>query len=618
METKELTSRIIELVGGEANIGDVFHCITRLRFTLTDESKVQLEEIKKLHGVAGAQFQKGQFQIIIGNEVKTVFEQLQSQINLSENKTLKTEDQKTKFSFGSILEVLSSLFVPVLPAIVGAGMIKGILALLTALQVLDYTSNTYAVLNIVSDVAFYFLPFLLAVSAARKFKVSEFLALCIAGSLLYPTIVNGINSGTTLDFIGIDIPLISYSGSILPIIISVWLYSYLYRFIDKFIPNMFKIILSPTISLLIMVPITLAFIGPIGNYAGVYMGQALTFIFDTFGPFAGLVGGIYPLIVLTGMHYAIFPITANNLMTMGYDFIFPLLVISNLSQAGAALGAAISSKDKEFKTIGFSSSVSAVFGITEPAIYGVNLKLKKPFYASIIGGSVGGFVSLLLNVKTFAGVMPGITALPVFIEKNGAMGNLYSMCISIAVGFTVSLLLTLIFMKTGKQVEPKQPVVSSDLLKDRIDTIYSPMNGTIKSMQSVDDETFANNSIGKGIAILPKEGIVCAPFDGEIVMVAPSKHAVGLCSPTGCEVLIHVGINSVELHGEGFEVLKKEKELVKKGEEIIRFDIDLLKARGIELDTMVIVTNSKDYLDVAPVQNDGLIFMNEELLKVIK
>lgn len=618
METKELTTRIIELIGGEGNIKDVFHCITRLRFTLKDESCVRIDEIKNLQGVVGAQFQKGQFQIIIGNEVKKVFEQLQSQIHIPTKTTENENEEGKKFSFSSILEVLSSLFVPILPAIVGAGMIKGILALLTALHMLDYTGNTYAVLNIVSDVAFYFLPFLLAVSAARKFKVNEFLSLCIAGSLLYPTIVNGIGAGTSLDFVGIDIPLISYSGSILPIIISVWLYSYLYRFIDKFIPNMFKIILTPTLSLLIMVPITLAFIGPIGNYAGVYLGQALTFVFDTFGPFAGLIGGIYPLIVLTGMHYAIFPITANNLMTMGYDFIFPLLVISNISQAGAALGAAICSKDKEFKTIGFTSSLSAVFGITEPAIYGVNLKLKKPFYASIIGGSVGGFVSLLLNVKTFAGVMPGITALPVFIEKNGAMGNLYAMCISILAGFVVSFLLTMVFMKTGKKTTEVTQPSHTDLLKDTIETIYSPMSGTIKAMQSVDDKTFSSNSIGEGIAIVPKDGIVCAPFDGEIIMTASSKHAIGVRSHRGCEVLIHVGINSVNLQGEGFEILKKEKDVIKKGDEILRFDIELMKKKGINLDTMIIVTNSKDYMDIAPVQSEGLIFMEEELLKVIK
>ncbi|MEG0330110.1 MAG: beta-glucoside-specific PTS transporter subunit IIABC, partial [Longicatena sp.] len=595
METKQLTTRIIELIGGEENIIDVFHCITRLRFTLKDEACVQIDEIKKLQGVVGAQFQKGQFQVIIGNEVKTVFEQLQSQIHLSTKKDIANKEEgKTKFSFASILEGLSSMFVPILPAIVGAGMIKGILALLTALHLLDYTGNTYAVLNIVSDVAFYFLPFLLAVSAARKFKVNEFLALCIAGSLLYPTIVNGINTGTSLDFVGINIPLISYSGSILPIIISVWMYSYLYRFIDKFIPNMFKIILTPTLSLLIMVPITLAFIGPVGNYAGVYLGQGLTFIFDTFGPFAGLVGGIYPLIVLTGMHYAIFPITANNLMTMGYDFIFPLLVISNLSQAGAALGAAICSKDKEFKTIGFTSSLSAVFGITEPAIYGVNLKLKKPFYASIIGGSVGGFVSLLLNVKTFAGVMPGITALPVFIEKNGAMGNLYSMCICMMVGFIVSFLLTMIFMKTEKKINEETHENHFGLLEDTIDTVYSPMNGTIKLMQHVDDKAFSSNSIGEGIAIVPKDGIVYAPFDGELIMIAPSKHAVGVRSHSGCEVLIHVGINSVNLQGEGFEILKKEKDTIKRGDEILRFDINFLKEKGVNLDTMIIVTNTKD------------------------
>lgn len=446
---EKLATEIIDSIGGAENITNSFHCITRLRFNVADEKKIDIERIKKFDGVFGAQFQQDQFQVIIGNEVDDVYEEVKKGLGDDViTDFAPTKPKKTvKGIINIIFDTISGIFTPILPAIVGAGLLKGVMALLVAFSLLAPESSEYVVLNIISDAPFYFLPFLVAFSAAKKFKTNEYLSVTIAGVMMYPTIINYATSGevTSLSFFGLNIPMINYSSSVIPIILGVWLLSFVYRKVDKVIPKVVRIIFTPLISLLITAMIVLMFIAPMGNYLGGYADQFFSTLFTISGPFAGmLLGGVMPLIVITGMHYAFFPTAFTGLASVGYDMIFlPMNLVSNFAQAGATLAVAVKTKDKEFKSLAYSAFISAIFGITEPAMYGVTLKLKKPFYAAIIGGAIGGGIFATLSVKTFAFSIPGITAIPTYIEQG--TNNLLFALLGIVASFGVAFVLTLVF-----------------------------------------------------------------------------------------------------------------------------------------------------------------------------
>lgn len=446
MDKHEVAKKIIFEIGGKENISQSWHCITRLRFNLVDVEKVNIENIKSIEGVIGAQFKSGQFQVIIGNKVGEVFEEVTSILGKEFDSNVKEEKNK-KGIINTIFDTISGIFNPILPAITGAGLLKGVMALLTAFNLISTTSSEYAVLNIISDAPFYFLPFLIAFSAAKKFKTSEVLSVTLAGVLMYPTIINYAASGelASLSFLGLKIPMISYSSTVIPIILGVWLLSYVYKIVNKYVPNLFKIIITPLVVLLITSVLVLVFIAPLGSYMGVYVEKFFTGLFNVAGPFAGmLLGGTMPLIVMTGMHYAFFPAALSSFGTVGYDvMLLPMNLVSNLAQAGATLAVAVKSKDKNMKSLAASTGISAVFGITEPAIYGVTLKLKKPFYAALIGGAVGGGIFGTFVVKAFTFTLPGITALPSYIEQ-GTKNFLFALLgvgLSFVVAFVVALFL---------------------------------------------------------------------------------------------------------------------------------------------------------------------------------
>ncbi|MBD8837237.1 beta-glucoside-specific PTS transporter subunit IIABC [Paenibacillus sp. FSL K6-4396] len=645
MNHRELSKEIIQLTGGQENIIQAWHCITRLRFNVREQNKVQLEQIKALDGVLGAQFQNDQFQVVIGNQVAAVYEQIEDQMKQSSLSKPETDAPRSK-GFNAVLDTISGIFTPILPAIVGTGMLKGILALLVTLGAIQEKSGEYQVLSSIANAAFYFLPFLLALSSARKFKVNEYIALTLAGTLLYPTILNAYlaNQLEPIRFLSLPVSIVNYTQSVIPIILGVWLLSYVHRWVDRFIPGPVKVIFTSMIVLVITVPILLIAIGPLGNYMGIYLEMGTSWLFAHSGPLTGIIlGGFMPLIVMTGMHYAFFPGTLQNLSKLGYDvLLLPINLITNMSQAGAVTAVFLKTKDKRMKSIALSSGISALLGITEPALYGVTLKLKKPFYASLIGGAAGGGFITAVGLKCFGFAVPGLLSLPLYIGPNGGMSNFWYALIGIGISFSVSFVVTLLLKwdepntrnsamldSTQTLTEQEQDTIISfsqemvtpvtvHSIEEKKGEVFSPLIGELVPLSELPDQTFAEELTGKGIAIRPQDGRVTAPFDGTVTLVAKSKHAIMLTSSSGIDILIHVGLNSVSLKGKYFDVKVVAGQEVKKGELLLEFDMDGIQGAGIDLVTPVIVTNTPDYLDVVPVQVKGVIPMNELLLLTVR
>ncbi|GAB1305872.1 beta-glucoside-specific PTS transporter subunit IIABC [Bacillus altitudinis] len=610
MENKELAGKIVKLIGGTENISQSWHCITRLRFNLNDESQVKVDELKTLDGVLGAQFQSGQFQVIIGAKVAEVYEEIDHLAGHSSNDSAPVKNTSKMNPIEVVFDVISGIFTPILPAIVGSGLIKGIMALFVSLGWLTETSSTYQVLQIFSNAVFYFLPFLIAYSAAKKFKTRESLALALAGILLYPTMVEGAAKGADpLNFLGLSIPLNNYTSSVLPIILGVLLLSFVDKWITKAIPKSLSIVFTPVLSLMITAPLTLAFIAPIGNVSGQYLEIFFTSLFNFAGPIAGLLmGGLMPLIVLTGMHYAFFPSTLASFEKVGYDImLLPMNFIANMAQAGAVLGVIIRTKRVETRSLALSTLLPSFFGITEPAIYGVTLRLKKPFYASLIGGAVGGCFYGLFSVKTTAFSIPGITSLPTYIMKG--TNNFQLALIGIALSFIVSLLITILLgfqesVTAFNEQAAEKPNHTESTENQQMSKqtnpyeVQAPMSGKVIPLSEVNDSVFSSEMMGKGVAILPDKGVVQAPFSGKVVTVTPTKHAIGLVSDDGIELLIHVGIDTVSLNGQFFDVLVKEGDEMKTGDHLLSFDIEGIQSNHLDVVTPIIVTNSTQYLDV--------------------
>ena len=629
MENKELAGKIVKLIGGTENISQSWHCITRLRFNLNDENQVKVDELKTLDGVLGAQFQSGQFQVIIGAKVAEVYEEIDHLAGHSSNNSAPVKNTSKMNPIEVVFDVISGIFTPILPAIVGSGLIKGIMALFVSLGWLTETSSTYQVLQIFSNAVFYFLPFLIAYSAAKKFKTRESLALALAGILLYPTIIEGAAKGADpLSFLGLSIPLNNYTSSVLPIILGVLLLSFVDKWITKAIPKSLSIVFTPVLSLMITAPLTLAFIAPIGNVSGQYLEIFFTSLFNFAGPIAGLLmGGLMPLIVLTGMHYAFFPSTLASFEKVGYDImLLPMNFIANMAQAGAVLGVIIRTKRVETRSLALSTLLPSFFGITEPAIYGVTLRLKKPFYASLIGGAVGGCFYGLFSVKTTAFSIPGITSLPTYIMKG--TNNFQLALIGIALSFIVSLLITILLgfqesvtAANEQAAEKRNHTESTENQQMSKQTnpyeVQAPMSGKVIPLSEVNDSVFSSEMMGKGVAILPDKGVVQAPFSGKVVTVTPTKHAIGLVSDDGIELLIHVGIDTVSLNGQFFDVLVKEGDEIKTGDHLLSFDIESIQSNHLDVVTPIIVTNSTQYLDVIHTGDTHVTAGQNKLLMLI-
>lgn len=622
MNFKELAEKIVQAVGGVKNIDQVWNCTTRLRFNFVDGSLVDDKKVQAIAGVLGTQNRNNQYQIIIGNDVAEVYKEIEKMVGTQPSTSTSKPKQKGN-PFSAILEVVSGIFTPILPAIIGAGMMKCILTVLSITGLVAEASGIYTVFYMISDAAFYFLPFLIAVSASRKFKVNEFIGLSAAGVLLYPTLINGAGEGLApMEFLGLDVPYLGYSSSVVPIILTIWLMSYVYHFADKYIPNVFRFILTPVVTLIITVPISLILLAPLGNYIGSYLSSGLDWLFSTAGPVAGfLLAGLNPLLVMTGMHFAIMPIAIQNLANTGYDnFWLPFALIANVAQAGAIFAVMLKTKNTEQKSIAASTGISAFFGISEPGMFGVTFKLKKPFYAAMFAGGVAGLIGVLLGVRTYSFSAPNILVLPTYIAPDGNTQGLVAIIVALIIAFVLSFGLTLVAkfkplgeeeQEAGSEVKVGDTLLTNDVLSE---AVFSPLRGNLSGIDKVPDKTFSDEIVGKGVAIDPIEGKLYAPFDGELTMVFRTKHAVAFKSVNGVELLIHLGIDTVERNGEGFTLLKKAGEPVKKGELVMEFDLAGMKQAGYNMITPVVVTNYASYQGIA--KNNAECPVNEETILI--
>ncbi len=604
MNNQELAAVILEKVGGKDNVLTAGHCATRLRLKLADIKKADTEYLRQVNGIVGVVDNPAQYQIVIGAEVTNVYKEFVQLGNFHDNKAAQEQaaPEEKKNIVLRLLDVISGIFFPVVPALAGVGMLKAVLAVCLAVGWLSVDMETFQVLNFVSDTAFYFLPFLLAVSSAKQFNCNPFIAMTLAGVLLHPTFIKLMgaakDAGTNVHLLGIPIPYASYGSSVVPILLTVWLASYIEPFMDKIIPNVLKIFLVPLFTLLLTAPFSLLLLAPLGNIIGMGLGDGFAYLNQQVSWLVPLIVGTFtPLMVMMGMHYGLVPIGINSLATKGFDTVAgPGMMVSNIAQGGAALAVALKAKDTGIRQLATSTGISAVLGITEPALYGINLRFKKPLLAAMIGGGCGGLYIGIMGVGRYVQVAPGLLALTSYISPDGALTNLTNAAIGCAIAFVVSFGVSwgLGFVQNEERKEAEkspEPESCSNL-------VYAPIKGQSVPLSEVDDDAFAMGILGNGVAIIPEEGKVFAPVDGEITALYDSKHAVGLRGDDGMEILIHVGLDTVRMEGRHYteHVVKGQK--VKKGDLLLEFDIQGIKDEGFDVISPVVVLNTGTYADV--------------------
>lgn len=611
---QDIASGVVKAIGGIENIDSVTNCMTRLRFSLKDLKKVNQEELEKVKGVQGVVNKNGQFQVVIGSDVSNVCDEIRKLGNFSETVTAKSEEKVSLIN--KILGAITAIFQPVIPAICGAGMLKAVLAILNALKWVETGSQSYVLISMFADAAFYFLPIYLAFSSAKRFGCNPFIAAVLGGILIHPTFTGLVSAGEAVTYFGLPIKLVSYGSSVAPAILIVWVQSYVEKFAKKISPNAVKVFLVPLIVFLIMAPLALIVIGPIGSY----IGAALYYVFDFLNNQARwvmpvLMGTLTPLFVMTGMHYSFASVQLAQYATLGYGTLLgPGMLASNISQAGSCFAVALRTKDKEMKSTAISAGTTALFGITEPALYGVTMKLKKPLWAVMLSGAIAGLWGGLTNMRTYASATAGITALPVYICDD--LSNVRNAVICIIIALVASFVLTLIFgFDTSANEEDKATTTSEPLNKSV--SVKAPLSGEVVKLSEVNDEVFSKEIMGKGAAIKPSDGKVYAPFNGVVNTVFPTKHAIGLTSDDGVEVIIHLGLDTVELQGESFETFVKDGDKVTAGQKLAQVDLEAIKKKGYDTITPIVVTNSNNFVDVVETENKE-VKANDELLKVFK
>ncbi|OCF94336.1 PTS beta-glucoside transporter subunit EIIBCA [Gilliamella sp. wkB195] len=612
MDYQKIAQQILELVGGKENIINLTHCFTRLRFQLNDSKKANREKLLQTEGVISVVESSGQYQVVLGNKVTKIYEQLLPLIGELEQRN----QTEPKVSLGvKILNAFAAIFTPIIPAIAASGMLKGILAIAVMIGNYYYqtdikTYNTYTILHAASDAVFYFMPIILGYTAAKVFKAHEFISMIIGATLCYPSIVNLMASKTEVTLFTIELTKASYTSSVIPIILAVFILSYVQRFLEYIIPEVLKIIMVPTFSLLIMIPATLLIFGPIGIYIGEFINWIYYYIMGVSPILLGaFIGGIWCILVIFGAHRAIVPIGINDVAQTGRQNLLAFAGAANFSQAGAALGVFFKTKNKNLKTVAASATITALFGITEPAIYGANLRLKKPMICAVVCGALAGGLMGWGGSYGTAFANQGVLTIPVYAEA----GTKAFLCYLIGIGFAFfgSCIMTMIVGFNDIPNEKESKTIQTPLTTDT--TILSPVEGEVIALNQVKDEVFASGAMGKGIAVYPKVGEIVAPADCTVSVLYPTLHAIGLTLDNGIELLIHIGIDTVKLQGKYFQSYVQAGQHITKGTKIVSFDID--KIKEFDLTTSIIVANSDQYKNIEYCQKghvnkkDNLLFI---------
>ncbi|WP_426445224.1 beta-glucoside-specific PTS transporter subunit IIABC [Siccibacter colletis] len=614
MHYSHTAQQIITRIGGAENIVSLFHCITRLRFELRDMSLADRAALDNTDGVMGVNISGDQYQLIIGNEVAPLCDAILDQLpHLREVAPAPADDapRKRRNPVSVVLEGLSGIFSPIIPAIAGAGILKGVLSLLVALNWLDVSNQSYQILAAISDGVFFFMPLVLAFSAGHKFGANPYVAVAMAAALFHPNLTTLFAAGDPIAFFGLPVAPVSYASSVIPILLAVWLLSYVERAVDRVMPGALKTMFVPLLSLVIVTPVTLITIGPLGIWLGNALSGGILWLVANMGILAGvLVGGTLSLMIITGMHYVLVPVMINNISRLGYDPFKILFYVANLGQAGAAFGVFLRSRNKKTRTLALSTSFSASLGITEPAMYGINIRFKRPFACALAGGACGGAFAMAMGVKTYAFALSGLSGIPALVGPT----FLWALA-SLGISFTVAALLTVVvgFEEEAQPDTAAQQAGAPLPLAARDEQIFAPVSGQLLPLDRLSDPVFADEIFGKGIAIVPDSGELRSPVNGRVESVFDTRHALTLRSDSGAEVLIHIGIDTVKLGGAGFTSYIREGEFVEVGQPLIGFDLEALRAQHIDPSVIVIVTNSDEYGDITPVKQGG-IGINEACL----
>lgn len=660
---ENLAREIVSNVGGRENISSLTHCITRLRFKLKDESKANDDIIKDMDGVVTVMKSGGQYQVVIGNHVPEVYADVMPLIDLEEDSTDKEDDARSQNLFNRAIDVISGIFQPILGIMAACGMVKGFNALFIALGLYSDTSGGYLVLNAIGDGLFNYMPLFLGYTAAKKFRLKPMLGLVIGAIMCYPTIQNSalaaggdvlytlfrgtvFESSVYTEFFGIPLIAMNYTGTVIPVIFVVYFASKCEKFFNKFIPDLVKFFFVPMLTQVIAIPAGFLLIGPLATFGSAIIAEAVMSVRNFSPMLAGAIVGLtWQVLVIFGLHWGFIPVYINNIMTNGYDNVMMPFFACTFATSAVVLAIFFKTKNKQLKEMALPNFISGIFGVTEPAIYGILLPLKKPFIISCIVGGIGGGFYGAFNFRKFMMGGMGIFEFPAMIEPDGSMGNLIVAVAGVAITMVIAFAATMILYRDKAVTETvnkdgnekvnakenvydsvqdsRQILVSAKAVNEEQKSMYkqmdigSPVKGKVLKLESIKDDAFASGVLGKGAAVLPEEGNVFAPANGVVSTLFPTLHALGMETEEGVEILIHIGLDTVQLNGEGFEAMVKEGDRVQKGQLLIKFEKDFIEEKGFCLETPVIVTNSDDYLGVIEVAGNQ-INPGENLLKILR
>lgn len=631
----ELAQDIVAHVGGKENITKLVHCVTRLRFSLKDESKADTEYLMKRDGVVTVVKAGGQYQVVIGNHVPDVYETVLKVAGISGEGSVDADDDVVEGNlFDRFIALVSGLFQPMLGTLSAAGMIKGVVAIMAALGVAK-TDGAYVILNAAGDGLFQFLPLILAITAAKRFKMNPFTALAIGFALVYPNIAasftaekplytlfagSPIESPVFSTFFGIPIifPSSTYLSTVLPIIAAVWVGAKVEKSFKKIIPDVVKVFIVPFFTLLVTVPLAFLVIGPVMSWASDLVGAVFTGIYDFNPVIYGLVlGAAWQVLVMFGLHWGLVPLAILELQK-GPGVILVASIAICFAQAGALINIMIRTKEDKVRQLSIPAFISALFGVTEPAIYGITLPMRTPFIMTCISGALTGAYLSFFNVKMQVLGGMGLFAIPSFIEAGNSMTLIHFLIAIVAnfvLGFGLTQLVKIPNLFGDSKVETKAEEIKENQSAGQAQVITSPLTGEVVPLSETPDAVFASGAMGQGVAIEPSVGEVVAPADGTIRLLFPTNHAIGLATDDGAELLIHVGMDTVELDGKGFTAHVVQGSKVKKGQLLLSFDMEAIQEAGYSVVTPIIVTNSADYQAVE-VLAEGQIDLGQNLLDI--
>lgn len=635
---QELAADIVRNVGGRENVAGLVHCITRLRFTLKDESLANDDVLKGMSGVVTVMKSGGQYQVVIGNHVAEVYEDVLPLLDLREDGDVNQADGSgtgKKRLLDRAIDVVSGIFQPILGIMAACGMLKGFNTLFEALGFYTETSGIYMVINAAGDALFNFLPLFLGYTAAKKFHLKPMLGLAVGAAMCYPSIQLGsLEAGGTalytlfegtmfaspvyLTFLGIPVIAANYTGTVIPVILAVWFASKCEKLFNRIVPDLVKFFFVSMLTLLVTLPVTLLLLGPAATFGSMLISEFTLAIRDFSPLVAGaVVGFTWQILVIFGLHWGFIPVYINNVMTLGYDNVMMPFFACTFATSAVVLAIFFKTRDQKLKEMAIPNFISGIFGVTEPAIYGILLPLKKPFVISCIAGGIGGAFYGHFNFRKFILGGMGIFELPNMMNPDGTMGNIIVAFAGIAISMAVGFVLTMMFYRDEKEKVQKL-AEDTESLSEKVEeeiTVYSPLKGTVIPLDQVEDEAFSSGVLGKGAAVIPEEGVLWAPADGTISAMFPTGHAIGMVTESGAEVLMHVGMDTVKLNGEGFKPLIKAGDQVRKGQPLLEFDMKLIQETGYSLVTPVLVTNYMQYGEIRTLKT-GAADRGEALLSV--